>query len=58
MYKKLTATFLCATILGSGLYAENKPFVGLEIGYATVQGDVGGGFFSGDVIRDYEGSDI
>jgi opacity protein-like surface antigen len=57
MYKKIATTFLCATVLGSGLYAENKPFIGLEVGYATVQGDVSG-FFPGDIIRDYEGSDV
>lgn len=48
MIKKIAMVFLC-TVLGSSLYAENmstgKGFIGLEVGYATVQGDVGG-FFS------------
>jgi len=61
MVKKIGIALLC-TALGTSLYArddisESKPFIGLEIGYATVQGDVGG-FFPGDIIRDYEGSDI
>ncbi len=61
MVKKVTIALLC-TVLGSTLYAKDdssngKPFIGLEIGYATVQGDVGG-FFPGDIIRDYEGSDV
>ncbi len=61
MMKKVVAAFLCMAV-GSTLYARDdiskaKPFIGLEIGYATVQGDVGG-FFPGDIIRDYEGSDI
>lgn len=58
MYKKITVALLCSTVLGSSVYADSEPFVGLEIGYATVQGDVGGGFFLGDVIRDYEGDDV
>lgn len=60
MYKKTAIAFLCSTVLGSSLYADSmsKPFIGLEVGYATVQGDVGGGFFPGDVIRDYEGDDV
>jgi opacity protein-like surface antigen len=61
MIRKIAVALLCVT-LGSTLYArddisQSKPFIGLEIGYATVQGDVGG-FFPGDIIRDYEGSDI
>jgi len=61
MMKKMAIALLC-TVLGTTLYARedisvSKPFIGLEIGYATVQGDVGG-FFPGDVVRDYEGSDI
>ena len=61
MIKKVAATLLCI-VLGSTLYArddisQSSPFIGLEIGYATVQGDVGG-FFPEDIIRDYEGSDI
>ena len=59
MVKKIAMTLLC-TALGTSLYArddisEAKPFIGLEIGYATVQGDVW------DVLTmepDYEGSDI
>ena len=58
MVKKLAIALLCAT-LGTTLYArddisQSKPFIGLEIGYATVQGDVG----AIGIIRDYEGSDI
>jgi len=61
MVKKIAVALLCAT-LGSTLYArddisQSSGFVGLELGYATVQGDVGG-FYPGDIIRDYEGSDI
>jgi len=61
MVKKIAVALLCAS-LGSTLYArddisKSQPFVGLEIGYATVQGDVGG-FFPGDIERDYKGSDI
>jgi opacity protein-like surface antigen len=61
MIKKIGITLLCVA-LGTSLYARedislSKPFIGLEIGYATVQGDVGG-FFPGDVFRDYEGSDV
>lgn len=47
MVKKIVMVLLC-TVLGSSLYAENmstgKGFIGLEVGYATVQGDVGGFF--------------
>ncbi|MDQ7047888.1 MAG: hypothetical protein Q9M39_09915 [Sulfurovum sp.] len=56
MVKKI-ATGLLAVALTSSLYAENKSFIGMELGYAFVQGDVGG-FFPGDVIRDHKGSDI
>ena len=61
MMKKLGTALLCVA-LGTTLYArddisQSRGFVGLELGYATVQGDVGG-FFPGDIIRDYEGSDI
>lgn len=61
MLKKMAAALLC-TAVGSTLYAKDevstsKPFIGLEVGYATVQGDVGG-FFPGDILRDYEGSDV
>jgi len=61
MMKKVAIVCLC-TMLGSTLYArddisESKPFIGVELGYATIQGDVGG-FFPGDIIHDYEGSDI
>jgi len=45
MLKKVAMTLLCMT-LGSTLYAgedifTSKTFVGLEVGYAEVQGDVG-----------------
>lgn len=56
MVKKMAIALLC-TVLGSALYADSKPFLGLEIGYATVQGDIGG-FFPSDIIRDYDGSDV
>ena len=45
MVKKIVMVLLC-TVLGNSLYAENistgKGFMGLEVGYATVQGDVAG----------------
>ncbi len=61
MVKKIAVALLC-TALGTSLSArddisQSKPFIGLEIGYATVQGDVGG-FFPGETLRDYEGSDV
>ena len=61
MVKRIGIALLCAS-LGSTLYAgdnisESRPFIGLELGYSTVQGDVGG-FYPGDIIKDYEGSDI
>ncbi len=61
MVKKIGMALLCVS-LGSTLYArddisESRPFIGLEIGYSTVQGDVGG-FYPGEIIKDYEGSDI
>ena len=45
MVKKMAIAFLCVA-LGSTLYArdditESNTFVGLEVGYAEVQGDVG-----------------
>ena len=62
MTKKIALGFLCSAVLGSSLYAESdsfsNTFIGFEVGYATVQGDVGGGFFPGDIIRDYDGSDV
>ncbi len=59
MVKKIAMTLLC-TVLGTSIYArddisEAKPFIGLEIGYATVQGDVGRLI---GTMYDYEGSDI
>jgi len=61
MMVKTIAMGLLAVALTGSLYAENyaegEKFIGLELGYATVQGDVGG-FFPGDIIRDYEGSDV
>lgn len=57
MYKKITSALLCSTVLGSSLYADSEPFVGLEIGYATVQGDVAG-VFSDAPLRDYKGDDV
>jgi len=59
MVKKLAVALLC-TALGTTLYArddisESKPFIGLEIGYATVQGDVWNVL---NIVHDYEGSDI
>ena len=56
MIKKITVALLC-TVLGSSLYADSKPFIGLEIGYATVQGDVGY-VLPDEPLRDYEGSDV
>jgi len=62
MIKKIGMVLLC-TAIGTSLYArddisESKPFIGLEIGYATVQGDVGDNGVFPTVIRDYEGSDV
>jgi len=62
MIKKIGTALLCTVALGTTLTANentssSKTFIGLEAGYATVQGDVGG-FFPGDIIRDYKGSDI
>lgn len=56
------ATLLLSTLLATTLYGENevssgKPFFGLEVGYATVQGDVGG-LFPTSIISNYEGSDV
>lgn len=61
MVKKIAAVLLC-TALGSTLQARedvsaSKGFIGLELGYATVQGDVGG-FLPNEIIADYEGSDV
>ncbi len=57
MVRKIAITLMCAT-LGSSLYAENisygKGFVGLEVGAATVQADVGGYFNQ----LDYEGDAV
>jgi len=55
------ATLLLSTLLATTLYGQNevssgKPFFGLEVGYATVQGDVGEGILN--TISNYEGSDI
>ena len=60
MMKKVAVALLC-TALGSTLYARgdisrSQPFIGLEIGYATMQADafkVLGGF-----EQEYESSDI
>lgn len=59
MVKKIATVLLC-TALGSTLYARedisaSKGFIGLELGYATVQGDVG--WLNGS-IPDYKGSDV
>jgi len=62
MLKKI-GTVLLSTVLMNTLYAQddmvlhNKSFIGLELGYATVQGDVGG-FLPAYIIRDYQESDI
>jgi hypothetical protein len=39
MYKKITAALLYSTVLGSSLNAEEKSFLGLEVGYSEVQGE-------------------
>ena len=63
MVKRIATVLLCST-LGSILYArddisQSSPFIGLEIGYATVQGAV---YNESGVFpiyeSDYEGSDI
>ena len=65
MVKKIGMALLCTAALGTTLSARDdistsKPFIGLEIGYATVQGDIGYEDFFGRpwIERDYEGSDI
>jgi len=63
MIKKVAATLLCM-VLGGTLYArddisQSKPFIGLEIGYATVQGAVWNESGVFPIYEpDYEGSDI
>ena len=60
MVKKIEMLFLCS-VLGSSLYAGNvseaKGFIGLEVGAATVQGDVGSPIAS-FAEKDYKGNDI
>ena len=60
MVKKIEMLFLCS-VLGSSLYAGNvseaKGFIGLEVGAATVQGDVGSPIAS-FAQEDYKGNDI
>ena len=56
------ATLLLSTLLATTLYGQNevssgKPFFGLEVGYATVQGDVGG-LLPDSIISNYEISDV
>ncbi len=61
MLKSAAVVVLCLG-LGSTLYGggsdSNHPFIGVEIGYATVQGAVANGPFLDDVNPDYKGSDI
>jgi len=63
MLKKMTTVLLC-TLLGNTLYAgddidQSKPFIGLELGYATVQGSAYNESGVFPVYEpDYEGSDI
>ncbi len=60
MVKKIEILFLCS-VLGSSLYAENvseaKGFIGLEVGAASVQADVGSPI-PAFAQKDYEGNDI
>ncbi len=61
MVKKIAITLLCI-VLGSSLYArddisQSKPFIGLEIGYATLNADASN-YFSPFVYPGYESSDI
>jgi opacity protein-like surface antigen len=57
MAKKIAAAFVCVA-LGSSLYAKevavSEKFIGLEVGAATVQGDIGGYFPE----YDHDGSDV
>ena len=62
MVKKIAVAVLC-TALGTSLYArddisQSKPFIGLEIGYATVQGAVYDDAVFPNYYPDYEGSDV
>ncbi len=61
MVKKIAVAVLC-TALGSTLYArdnisQSQPFLGLEIGYATIQADAFN-YFSPFVYPAYESSDV
>ena len=61
MVKKIAVAVLC-TALGSTLYArddisQSQPFLGLEIGYATIQADAFN-YFSPFVYPGYETSDV
>jgi opacity protein-like surface antigen len=61
MIKKLGIVLLCTT-LGSTLYArddisKSRPFIGVELGYATMKADALN-YFDPSVYPDYESSDI
>lgn len=61
MVKKIAVAVLC-TALGSTLYARDdmsasQPFIGLEIGYATIKADAFN-YFSPFAYPDYKSSDI
>jgi hypothetical protein len=61
MMKKVAVALLC-TALGNTLYARDdistsSPFLGLEIGYATIKADAYN-YFSPNIYPGYESSDI
>ncbi len=67
MMKKTVAALLIGGIMGGNTLSarddvsQSQPFIGLELGYATVQGDVGiDGVYAdpNNIIRDYKGSDL
>ena len=62
MVKRLAIILLCAA-LGSTLYArddisQSSPFIGLELGYATMKADASNYFDLEGVYPEYESSDI
>ena len=62
MVKKIAIGLLC-TVLGSSLYARDdislsKPFLGLEIGYATLNADALNYFGNGIPYADWKSSDV
>jgi len=63
MFKQLvkgvaTAAMIFGIAANAEGLSESKPFIGLEVGYATVQGDVGTTSLIAPIRYDYEGSDV